>query len=100
MNVLAYEQTPSGKLSIANHAAEAVKAAAIAVPETQLSITRSMNVIIVQEKLDTTRGAETRRTSRPPAGRDHQESSGERIDSTGIRGASRSMVRKPATSFR
>ena len=42
-------------------------------PETQLSIIRSMNVMIVHDRLDTTSGAATRSTSRPPLGRDHQE---------------------------
>jgi hypothetical protein len=69
-----YEQTPSGKLSIANHAADEVKAPAIAAPDTQLSITRSTKVMIVHDKADTTSGADTRSTSRPPPGRDHHES--------------------------
>src|SRR4029079_5446713 len=74
MNVLVYEHTPSGRLNIANHAADDVNAAAIAAPDTQLSITRSMNVMTVHDMADTTSGADTRITSRPPPGRDHQES--------------------------
>ena len=52
-----------------------MNAAAIAVPDTQLSIIRSTNVMIVHDKLDTTSGAATRSTSRPPLGRPHQERS-------------------------
>jgi hypothetical protein len=32
-----------------------------------------MNVMTVHDRLDTTSGADTRSTSRPPPGRDHQE---------------------------
>src|SRR6476620_215148 len=74
MNVFVYEHTPNGRLNIANQAAEEVNAAAIAAPDTQLSITRSMNVMTVHDIADTTSGADTRITSRPPPGRDHQES--------------------------
>jgi len=45
----------------------------MAVPDFQLSIMRSMNVMSVQDKLETTSGAATRSTSRPPPGRPHQE---------------------------
>src|SRR5258707_9850076 len=74
MNVFVYEHTPNGKLNIANQAADEVNAAAIAAPDTQLSITRSMNVMTVHDIAETTSGADTRITSLPPPGRDHQES--------------------------
>src|SRR3954464_3088889 len=80
-NVFAYAHTPSGRHSIANHAIDAEKAAAIAVPDNQLSIIRSMNVMSVHDRLDTMSGAATRRTSRPPAGLDHQEASEPRLRS-------------------
>ena len=51
----------------------AENAAAIAVPDSQLSIIRSTNVMIVHDKLETTRGAATRSTSRPPLGFVHQD---------------------------
>ena len=71
-NVFAYAQIPSGNARIANHAIDAVNDASIASPDTQLSSIRSANVMTVHDKLDTTSGAATRSTSRPPLGRPHQ----------------------------
>src|SRR6476660_2842806 len=62
---------PTGSEATANQATDVENAPAIAAPETWLSIMRSMNVSIVQERLDTISGAATRRTSRPPLGLDH-----------------------------
>ena len=65
--------SPIGRQSTANQTIEPENAADIAVPETQLSIIRSTNVITVHDRLEITSGAATRSTSRPPLGRDHQE---------------------------
>ena len=94
---MVYEHTPSGKLNMANQAAEETNAAAIAAPETQLSMTRSINVMTVHDIAETTSGAETRITSRPPPGRDHQESP-IALESTRAIAAVSSVVGSPATS--
>ena len=64
---------PSGKQSRANQTIEAEKAADMAVFDDQLRNIRSTNVITVHETVETTKGSATCRTSRPPAGRRHQE---------------------------
>lgn len=66
---------PSGKQSRANQTIEAEKAADMAVFDDQLRNIRSTKVITVHETVETTKGSATCRTSRPPAGRRHQEAS-------------------------
>ena len=59
---------------MANHSAPALKAAAIAAPETHIKNIRSMNVRIVHDNVETTSGMATRKHSRPPPARSHHES--------------------------
>src|SRR5688572_23451731 len=66
---------PNSRLIAANQMMPAEYAAAIAVPEIlYIKIAESMKFMSVHDSVVTTMGRAIFRTSRPPAGRDHQDS--------------------------